>query len=61
LARQDFTVEFEIFYGARGGSCVRESEEEEGSGCKVDELHGGGKELELSRRAGSWFTSSEVL
>jgi hypothetical protein len=53
LAWQDFIIEFEICYGARGGSYVYESEEEEGSSCKVDELHSGGKELELSRRVGS--------
>ena len=39
---------------------MRESEEEEGSGCKMDELDGE-KGLEMSRRTGSWFTSSEVL
>jgi hypothetical protein len=58
LIRYDFTGETESLYGAVDGSCVRESEEEEGSSCKVDELHGdGGKELKSSKRAGSWFTS----
>jgi hypothetical protein len=39
---------------------VRESEEEEGSGCKADELYSR-KGLEASRRTGSLFTSLEVL
>jgi hypothetical protein len=39
---------------------VRKSEEEEGSGCKADELHSG-KGLEASRRISSLFTSLEVL
>jgi hypothetical protein len=41
---------------------VRESEEEEEGSCKIDKLHSRSKkEFKLSKRASSWFTSSEVL